>query len=422
MSGLIAGAWRIAATVAAPGLRLMLRRRVISGKEVAARLPEREGIDGALRPAGRLLWLHAASVGETVSVLPVLSSLARGDPAVHVLFTTGTLTSARLLERRLPELGLEQVTHRFVPLDVPGWVDRFLDHWRPGAAAFVESELWPNLIAACRRRGIPMMLVNGRMSARSFRNWRLVAGFAREMIGAFDRVHAQSDDYAARLRELGARRLEPPGNLKLASPRLEVDPAEAARLQAAIGSRPRWLAACTHPGEEALIGAVHRELLATYPDLLTIVAPRHAERGAAASAELGGAPRRSLGEPPPAGGIWVADTMGELGLLYSLSPIVFMGKSLVGRGGQNPLEPARFGCAIAVGPHTENFRATMDGLQQAGGLARVGDGPALARWVHRMLSNDIEREQAGGAAQSVADGESALPDRVARSLLDLLGR
>lgn len=422
MPGLIAGAWRLGATAAAPGLRLMLRRRVTRGKEVAARLPEREGIDRTPRPPGRLLWLHAASVGEAVSVLPVLCSLARHDPAVHVLFTTGTLTSAQLLERRLPELGLPQVLHRFVPLDVPAWIARFLDHWRPDGTAFVESELWPNLIAACRARGIPLMLVNGRMSARSFRNWRLLPNFARQMIGAFDRVHAQSEDYAARLAELGARALEPPGNLKLAAPRLEVDAAEAQRLRSAIGARPCWLAASTHSGEEALAGAVHRDLLGAHPDLLTIVAPRHADRGAAVAAELGGAPRRSLGEMPPPGGIWVADTMGELGLLYSLAPIVFVGRSLAGRGGQNPLEAARFGCAIAVGPHTENFQATMAGLEQAGGLTRVADGQALTRWVGQMLRDEGARERAGRAAQSVADGESALPDQVARALLDLLGR
>lgn len=422
MSGLIASAWRLGSTMAAPGLRLMLRRRVARGKEVAARLPEREGIDAAARPAGKLLWLHAASVGEAISVLPVLCRLAERDPAVSVLFTTGTVTSARLLEQRLPELGLGRVLHRFVPLDVPAWVARFLDHWQPDAAAFVESELWPNLIVACRARGIPLMLVNGRMSARSFRNWRWVSGFAEQMIGAFDRVHAQSEDYASRLRLLGARRLDPPGNLKLAAGRLAVDEAEATRLRVAIGTRPRWLAASTHPGEEAVAGAVHRELLRAHPDLLTIVAPRHPDRGAAVAASLGGAPRRSLGEGPPQGGIWVADTMGELGLLYSLVPIVFVGRSMVGRGGQNPFEPARFGCAIAVGPHTQNFDGMVASLEHASGLARVDDASALAAWVDRMLRDDAAREAAGRAAQSVADGESSLPDQVAASLLDLLGR
>ena len=399
----------------------MLRRRAARGKEIAARLPEREGIERAARPPGRLLWLHAASVGEALSVLPVLVCLARRDPALHVLFTSGTVTSARLLDRRLPDLGLHNVAHRFVPLDVPAWAARFLDHWRPQAAAFVESELWPNLIAGCRARGVRLMLVNGRMSARSFRHWRRVPGFAAGLIGAFDLVHAQSQDHAGRLRALGARQLEPPGNLKFAAPRLDVDAAEADRLRAAIGDRPRWLAASTHPGEEAVAGEVHRALLRTYPDLLTIVAPRHPERGASVAAALGAAPRRSQGAAPPAGGIWVADTLGELGLLYALSPIVFVGRSLVGRGGQNPIEPARFGCAIATGPHTENFAAMVTHLQQAGGLLVVESAAGLTAWVDRMLRDEPARAAAGQAAESVADGESGLPDRLAATLLKLLG-
>ncbi|HYZ61482.1 MAG TPA: glycosyltransferase N-terminal domain-containing protein, partial [Acetobacteraceae bacterium] len=315
-------AWQAAATLGVPALRLMLRRRAVRGKEDTTRLPEREGFDATPRPEGKLLWLHAASVGEAVSVLPVLSSLAAQAPCLGVLFTTGTVTSARLLEQRLPELGLARVLHRFVPLDVPAWAARFLDHWRPDAAAFVESELWPNLLAACQARGIPLMLVNGRMSARSFRSWRRVPGFARQMLGAFDRVHPQSPEYGERLRALGARRLEPAGNLKLAAPPLPVDAAELARLQAAIGDRPVWLAASTHPGEEALAGAVHRRLAPSHPGLLTIIAPRHPGRGAEVAAGLGGAPRRACGDPPPSGGLWIADTMGELGLLYRVSPLV----------------------------------------------------------------------------------------------------
>jgi 3-deoxy-D-manno-octulosonic-acid transferase len=332
------------------------------------------------------------------------------------------VTSARLLEQRLPELGLCRVLHRFVPLDVPAWAKRFLDHWRPDGAAFVESELWPNLLGACQARGIPLMLVNGRMSARSFQSWSRAPGFARQMIGAFDRVHAQSADYAERLCRLGARRLEPPGNLKLAAPKLPVDEAEAARLQELIGARPLWLAASTHPGEEALVGEVHRALAASHPGLLTIIAPRHPGRGEEVAAVLGGAPRRSQGAEPPAGGLWVADTMGELGLLYRLSPIVFMGRSLIGRGGQNPLEAARFGCAIAVGLHTGNFEDVVARLLAAGGLVRVEDGAGLAAWVNSMLRDPARREQAGQVARGVADGESALPDRVAKALLELLAR
>jgi len=417
---MIAAAWRGAAQIGTPALRLMLRRRATRGKENRARLPEREGLDTTPRPEGRLLWLHAASVGESVSVLPVLTALQARAPELSVLFTTGTLTSATLLEQRLPDLGLDRVLHRFVPLDVPSWSARFLDHWRPNAAVFVESELWPNMLAACQARRIPLMLVNARMSARSFRSWYRVPGFARQIIGAFDRIHPQSPEYAERLRLLGARTLESPGNLKFAAPRLPVDEAELARLRAQIGIRPVWLAASAHPGEEAVAAEVHRRVSKAWPGLLTIVAPRHPGRGAEMATALGDAPRRACGAPPPPGGIWVADTLGELGLLYRLAPIVFMGRSLVGRGGQNPLEAARFGCALATGPHTGNFTDVVARLREAGGLCEVADAPELAAWLDAMLRDPSRRDEAGQAALRMANCESALPDRIAASWLELM--
>ncbi len=422
MRGVISAGWHWGATAGAPLVERMLARRVVRGKEIAGRLGERRGEELTPRPPGRLLWLHAASVGEALSVLPVLVSLERRDATLHTLFTTGTLTSARLLERRLPELGLRGVLHRFVPLDVPAWAARFLDHWRPDAAAFVESELWPNLLAGCQARGIPMMLINARMSAGSLRRWRWAGGFARQVVGAFDRVHAQSADYASRLAQLGARGLLPPGNLKFASPNLPVDPDEASRLASLIGRRPLWLAASTHPGEEVIVADIHARLAPAHPGLLTIVAPRHPERGAAIAAALHDAPRRSLGQAPPAGGLWIVDTLGELGLLYTLARIVFIGRSLGGRGGQNPLEAARFGAAIAAGPHMGNFTEIAELLHSAGGLARVRDADGLAAWVDRMVRDPAAREAAGQAAHSVASGELALPDRIADTLIELLHR
>ena len=419
MRSVIAGLWHGGATLAAPGLRIMLRRRVGRGKEVMSRLPEREGIDPTPRPPGRMIWLHAASVGETQSILPLLSALRAQAPDASVLVTTGTVTSAALLAARLPELGLQSVMHRFVPLDVPAWVARFLDHWRPAVAGFVESELWPNLIEGCRARGIPMMLVNARMSARSLRGWRRVPGFARHLVNAFELVHAQSEADAARLRLLGARRVDAPGNLKLAAAPLPADPAELARLRALLGERPVWLASSTHPGEEAVAGQVHRSLVAAHPGLLTIVAPRHPDRGAAVATALD-APRRAAGQDPGKAGLWIADTLGELGLLYRLAPLAFMGRSLVGQGGQNPLEPARLGCAIAVGPHTANFSESVQALEAAGALTRVADAAELAEWVDGMLRDPARMRAAGAAACAAAQGAAGLPERTAAALLSLV--
>ncbi len=420
-AGVIGGVWAGLATVGAPALRVMLRRRVAKGKEIAARLPERWGAEAMPRPAGRLLWLHAASVGESQSVLPVLHHLVQ-QPGLTVLLTTGTVTSAVLLAGQIGRFGAGRVLHRFVPLDVPGWAARFLDHWRPDAAAFVESELWPNLLAACRRRGIPLMLLNGRMSARSLRGWSRVPGFARGILGAFDVVHPQSTADGERLAALGARLLQPAGNLKLAAAALPADPAVLAGLQRAIGQRPVWLAASTHPGEEDVAIEVHRLLAPSLPGLLTILTPRHPERGPAL-AQAYNAPRRAAGEGPEAGGVWIVDTMGEMGLLYRLAPAVFVGKSLAGQsGGQNVLEPARLGCAIATGPETGNFADAVRRLAEAGGLTVVADRVALMGWVGAMLRDPGACRRAGEAARLAASGEAGLPGRLAATLLALMHR
>ena len=410
-------AWSLAATLSAPALRLLLARRAARGKEDPARAAERRGIDTTPRPPGRLLWLHAASVGEAVSVLPVLTAL---PASVHVLFTTGTLTSARLLAQRLPELGLaDRVLHRFAPLDVPSWAARFLDHWRPDAACFLESELWPNLLGACRARGIPTALLNARLSVRSAARWCNLPGFAAEILGGFAWVAAQSEADAQRLVSLGAVQVDAPGNLKNAAPDLPVDEAELARLCGVLGGRPAWLAASTHPGDELCAARVHQALADAHPGLVTAIVPRHPERGPAIAAELGGVPRRADGADP-APGVWIADTLGELGLFYRLFGVVFIGKSFGAGGGQNPLEPARLGCAIAAGPAMQNFAQATAALAAAGGLESVVDEAALTRWVDRMLRDDAARQAMGLAARAAAAGKADLPARMATRLVALM--
>ncbi len=405
--------YRGVTTLAAPVLRLMLARRVRRGKEIADRLPERRGIDATPRPAGRLLWLHAASVGESVAILPVLCAL---PDDLAVLLTTGTVTSATLLARRLPELGLAgRVVHRFVPLDVPAWTGRFLDHWRPDAAALVESEIWPNLIAGCARRGIPLALVNARLSPRSHAAWCRVPGLARMVFGSFDRVMARAAEDAARLHALGAPAAVLEGNLKYAAPALPHDAGELARLRALLADRPVWLAASTHAGEDAPIRAVHERLAARFPGLLTIIVPRHPERGAEVAAVVGSAVRRrALGEDPPEGaGIWVADTLGELGLFYRLAPIVFVGRSLGAAGGQNPLEPARLGAAVAVGPAVANFADIVPALVAAGAVRQVADIDGLAGFVAEMLVDPARRAAMGAAGVAASAALEDLPRRIA---------
>jgi len=408
--------------IAAPGLRVMLRIRALRGKEITARLAERRGYGGASRPPGPLLWLHAASMGETASILPLLSAVARRAPEVHVLLTTGTVTSATLLNRMLPELDLQlRVSHRFMPLDVPNWVARFLDHWQPDAAGFVESELWPNLLAGCQARAVPVTLINARLSPRSFASWRRAPGLARSMLEPMIEVQAQSSADAARFRALGARNVTTPGNLKFAAPPLPVDAAELARWRQELAGRPVWLAASLHPQEADVVLAAHRQLAACHPGLLTIIVPRHPERGPAIAARMTGVPttRRAGGEGPPSGaGVWVADTLAELGLFYRLAPIVLIGRSLAAPGGgQNPLEPARLGCAVAAGPHMENFVEVSETLQAEGALARVADAAGLATWVDALLRDPARRDAMGRAGQQACGRLDELPDRIAAGLL-----
>ncbi len=417
---LLPALYAAAATLAAPGLRLMLHRRARAGREIAARLPERRGIESQPRPSGPLLWLHAASVGESVSILPVLAAL---PPDTHVLMTTGTVTAAAMLAQRLPQLGLQdRVLHRFVPLDVPRWVARFLDHWRPNAAGFVESEIWPSLLAGCAARSIPMMLINARMSERSFRRWHQAPGLAQHLMQHFTVVQAQSADDATRLHALGSRPSKLTASLKFAAAPLPVDAAELARLRRLLVDRPLWLAAQTHPGEDAAIRAVHTRLAPMHPGLLTIVVPRHPARGPALAAAAGALPatRRAVGQdPPPTAGLWIADTLGELGLFYRLVGHAFVGKSLGEHGGHNPLEPARLGCAIAVGPNVENFAEPVAALEAAGALDRVADALHLADWVAAMLRDPAAAAAKGAAGVAAASQYEDLPHQVAGLLAGL---
>ena len=416
--------WWFAASLGEPGLLVFLRLRLLRGKEHPDRLCERRGRATLPRPDGRLLWLHAASVGESVSVLSLLEALCRLDEELHILMTTGSLTSQRLLTQRLAASGLAgRVLHQFVPLDVPRWLNRFLRHWRPTAMALVESELWPNLIACADAAHVPMALVNGRLSARSLRGWQRLPGLARATLGRFRWIAARSDEDARRFTALGALVVDSPGDLKAAAAELPVDAAELQRLRRCIGDRPLLLAASTHAGEEVVIARAHAVLVRTVPRLLTIVAPRHPARGAAVAVQLAGAPRRSLGQDPdPDRGLWICDSLGEMGLLYRLGRIAFIGNSLDGvqpGGGHNPYEAARLGCAVAVGPHSFNFSDAVETLVAAGAVEIVASPDAIALWAAKMLGDPAACDRAAFAGRQVATAANDLAPSLAGRLLAL---
>lgn len=380
------GLYRGATTALLPLAPALLAWRQRQGKEEAGRVGERSGIARMTRPPGRLAWLHGASVGEAIALLPLVAKLRQ--QGLQVLVTTGTVTSARILDERLPAGAI----HQYIPLDVCRFVRRFLDHWRPDLVLFAESELWPNALGEAHARRIPVILVNARLSQRSFERWKRLPHTAMQLLSHIDLCLAQSNADAARFSDLGAPRVLVGGNLKYDVAALPADPAEVARMQAMIGSRPLWLAASTHEGEERIALAVHNELSQRMHDLVTIIAPRHAERGgqiANLALQEGLTPyQRSRGDDiPPGAQVYVADTMGELGLLYRLASIVFVGKSLAATGGQNPIEPAKLGGAILHGPHVGNFVEVYDELDRSGGALEVGDRDTLARTLLALMAD-----------------------------------
>jgi len=436
--------YRIATDAAGLVLPAYLRRRARGGKEFVARLAERRGIAGLARPHGPLVWIHGASVGETVSILPLIAALRAARPDIAVLVTSVTVTAARLLAQRLggPEAEPERsgalpgtqgaVRHQFLPLDRAAWVRRFLRHWRPDLGILVESELWPNLIRVADAEGVPLVQVNGRLSARSFARWRKLApGLARDLLRRFRLCLAQGEGDAERFAALGARDVRHLGNLKYAAPPLPADAGELARLRSAIAGRPVWMMASTHPGEEAIALAAHKALAPSVPGLLTIIAPRHPERGEAIAAEaraLGlSLARRGRDEAPHPPGpdgtttaVWLADTLGELGLFYRLAGLVVMGGSFIPHGGQNPLEPARLDCVLAFGPHMGNFPDIAAALETEGGAERLSGPDALAPWLASVLADRQHGREMAQAAARVAARQSGVLDRVTEALLALL--
>jgi 3-deoxy-D-manno-octulosonic-acid transferase len=405
--------WRLLAGAATPLAPLLLRQRAARGKEDKTRINERLGIASMPRPEGKLVWLHGASVGESLSALPLIEKLMADG--TRVLVTSGTVTSATIMKQRLPKNAL----HQFVPLDTPRAVARFLDHWRPDAGLFIESDLWPNLIQGAKKRGVRLGLVNARISARSAERWRFARKSMAALLSAFDVVLAQDEDFAARFRALGASQVQVSGSLKADAPPLSANDAVLKEMRQAIGSRPVLLAAQTHPGEDETVLPAHDLLKARFPDLLTIIVPRHVER-AADIAMLGGTrgvARRSTGQAITADtAIYIADTLGELGVFYRLSPFCFIGATLVPMGGHNPLEPAALNCAVLAGPHTANAARAFDAVLSAQGFGRVHNSADIAREAARLFAAPDVAAEAGAAA---ARGAATLSGAVDRTIIAL---
>ena len=389
----------------APGL---LHRRARAGKEDAGRFAERLGRSATPRPDGPLIWLHGVSVGESLSLLPLIAAIQARRSDLNILVTSRTVTSAQVLAGRLP-VG---VIHQFAPVDAPGAAARFLDHWRPGAALFVESELWPNLIVAAKARGIRLALLSARITEASARGWARAPATARALLGAFGLILPQDVVTADRVARLGGA-VGPHLNLKLVGDAPPVDAATVQALRSGLAGRKALLAASTHLGEERLIAEAFRAATKDGPPAVLIVAPRHPDRGPDVATELAAAgftvARRAAGEPLAAATTaYVADTLGELGAFYRVADAVVMGGSFVpGVGGHNPLEAARLEVAIVTGPHVLNAREIYAEMFASAAAIEAADTAALARHIHGLLTNPAIAQRIGEAAGAFAGRQGA---------------
>ncbi len=396
-----AAGYRLAGVLLRPAVPFILSGRVGRGKEDAQRLGERYGRASLPRPPGRLIWVHAASVGETNAILPLIEQLT--SIGLAVLFTTTTVTSAAIAAKRLP-VG---AVHQFAPFDLAPFVSSFLAHWRPGVAIFVESEMWPTMVRKLDEAGVPLIVANARLSERSFRGWRRFAGFAGTVFPKITLCLAQSEADAARFAGLGASDVHTVGNLKFDVPPLAADSGALSRLAAAVNGRPVWVAASTHEGEEEVIADAHRLICLRHPEALTIIVPRHPERGDAVRAVLAAkgltVAQRSRGNPLLHEiDVYLADTLGELGLFYRLAPIAFLGGSLIPHGGQNPIEPTRLDAAVLHGPHVHNFADIYATLDAAVPAATITDAASLADAVATLMAD------AAAVTARAAAGKEAL--------------
>ncbi|SNS30540.1 3-deoxy-D-manno-octulosonic-acid transferase [Tardiphaga sp. OK246] len=408
-------AYRRLSAALTPLAPVLIRQRLKKNKEDPTRLDERRGISQIERPAGPLVWIHGASVGEVLAAAALIERLrALG---MRILLTSGTVTSAEIIAKRFPT----DIIHQYIPYDSPRFVARFLDHWKPSLALFIESDLWPNLIISAAKRRLPMVLINARMSQRSFPRWQKFSATISALLGRFEICLAQSETDAERFSALGSRSVVVTGNLKLDVQAPPGDAVKLDKLMAVTRGRPIIVASSTHPGEEEIILETHKTLTSFFPKLLTVIVPRHAHRGAdiAQMITVAGAQvaLRSREELPHAGtDIYVADTMGELGLFYRLSPVVFIGGSLVPHGGQNPIEAVKLGASVVHGPHVFNFTDVYEALDGAGGAKLADSSEQLVKQLGQMLGNEAARDAAIESGRRVVERLGGALDRTLHAL------
>lgn len=394
-------------------IRSYVNKRKQIGKEDVNRFNERVGRPIKERPEGKLFWLHGASVGESVSMLPLINKILETYPDAHVMVTTGTVTSADVMQKRLPE----RAFHQFIPIDNPVFTNRFVKHWHPDVALWFESEFWPAVLSSIKRRNIPLILINGRISNKTFKRWQQFDFVCKELLSCFNLCLGQSEEDAYRLRVLGAPETVCLGNLKYAGLPLPIDEKSREDMLKQIGKRPFWLASSTHEDEEVRLAKLHKRLKEKFPDLLLIIAPRHPNRGEQIVEDiqklgLSAALRSKQEKITPKTDVYVANTIGEMGLWYDLAKIVFIGGSLIPHGGQNFIEPSRVRDAVIVGPHMHNFTDAMNRAKKADAVMQVNDTAEMEELLTELLQNEAFLDAKRSLAYNWATSETKVLDGI----------
>ncbi len=417
--------YKLCSKLCKPLLNLMLERRTRKGKEWIDRIPERKGIASKKRPEAPLIWLHGASIGEAQSALILINRLLADNPKLHILVTTGTVTSAQLMSKNLPE----RAFHQFYPLDHPKWVERFLEHWSPDMALWMESEIWPNMLQAIKSRSIPAALINARLSDTSFKRWSFLKKTAHTLISTFSIILTQTQRDAQRFKALGAQNVTTTDNLKYSAAPLPYESSELKKLSKEISNRPCWLFASTHKGEEEMAAHIHEHLKKSLPNVLTLIVPRHPDRrddirkactkNDALKIHLRGPHHQGIPEDTD---IYVADTLGELGLFYRLTPLACIGRSFSddGGGGHNPIEAAQLNCAVLHGPHVQYQRDIFQEMDEAQAAIALNDEQALRDTITELLSNSEKLKIAQDHAMAFAKNKEAVIERVLHALEPIL--
>ncbi len=365
-----------------PLANYILQKRLKKGKEDIHRIQERRGKSKFSWKHHPVIWLHAASIGESLSSLALISALEKNYPNFRFVVTTGTVTSAKIMGEKLPQTAI----HQFFPLDYPTWVNHFLDNWKPKAALFIESEFWPNTLLALKKRNIPCFLINGRVSDNSFKGWKKAPFSIRYLLSIFMKTFGQSELDVERLKALGATDSLFLGNLKFVSSLKETPTFSP------LEGQKRWLLASSHEGEEKIAARIHQELSKKWPNIHTCIMPRHVERSDTIENMLQNkniiVTRQSRKEKPIAGGIYIFDTIGHANQFYALGGPTAIGRSFIKGGGQNPLEPARFGNIILMGPDMSNFKYITTLMQENNITEQLKDEDHLLNRLDFWLQND----------------------------------